>query len=73
MDVCLFDLVFWVSLDKYPEVELLGPSLIASVLKCILSGISIATPPFFVCFHFHEIPFPIPFSLCIFQSEVSVL
>ena len=25
--ICLFELVFWVYLDKYPEVELLDPSL----------------------------------------------
>ena len=49
--------MFWVSLDKYSEMELVGPSLslvIAFVLKSILCGISIATPGFVVfCFHCH--------------------
>ena len=37
----VFEFVFLVSLDKYPEEELLGPSLsfvIAFVLKSIFSG-----------------------------------
>ena len=42
--------MFWITLDKYLEVKLLGPSLplvIAFVLESILPGISIITPVFF--------------------------
>lgn len=55
---CPIELAFWVSLDKYTEVELLGPSfsfVATFVLKSILSGIYIATPVF-LRFHFQEIP-----------------
>ena len=40
--MCLFELVFWVSLDKHQEVKLLGHSLSlvrGFVLKSILSGV----------------------------------
>ena len=73
----LFDLVFWVSLPTYAEVELMGPSLsliIAFVLKSILSAVSIATPGF----HFVLFPFswnisihPFTFSLCVFPCKVN--
>ena len=52
--ICLFDLAFWVPSDKYPEVELLDPSLslvIAFAIKSILSGIGIATQLYFYIFH----------------------
>ena len=66
---CLFEFMFCVSLNKYPEVKLLGPSLslvIAIVLKCILFHESIAIPCF-LGFNFHEISFFIPtYSLCVF-------
>ena len=56
-----FRLVFWVSLDKYPEVESLGPSLslvTAFVLMSISSDTSIATPGFKKRnLYLHEIPF----------------
>ena len=60
--IYLFNLVFWVSWDQYPEVGLLGPFLslvVAFVLKSILSGRSIASVTFclFVCFHCHKIAF----------------
>ena len=45
MDACLLKLVFWVSSDKYPKVELLDPSLsldIAFVLKCTLALAGVA-------------------------------
>ena len=65
-----FQLVFWVSLDKYPEEELLDPSLfivIAFVLKSIFCGISIATQDFKILFLFSwNILFYIStFSLCV--------
>ena len=65
-------------LDEYPEVELLGAPLsliVVFVLQCMLSDVSIATPAFlFACFHFHAICFPsFTFSLCVFQSSVSLL
>ena len=65
INVCIymaFQFSVWVSSNKYPEVELLGPSLflsIAFVLQSILSSTSIATPDFLFCFHFHDISFSI--------------
>ena len=63
-----FDLVFWASSDKYPQVELLGSPLslvIALVLKSILSGISIAITAFFY-FHFYKVCFSITLlSVCV--------
>ena len=60
----LFDLVFWVTLDKYLEVEFLGPSLsfviafvIEFVLKSFLSGV-------YFSLYLQ--------SVCIFQFEVSL-
>ena len=47
----------WVSSEKHPELELLGPSLspiIAFVLKYISSGITIATPAFLLLFLFSQ-------------------
>ena len=73
-----FKSVFWVSSDKYPEVELLGLSLslvIAFILKSILSGTSIATPACFLLQFSRNVFFP-PFtfvqSVCIFLCEVSL-
>ena len=71
--ICLFKLVFWVSSDKYPEVEFLGrlSLVVAFVLKPILSGISIATPAFCCCcFRSYEIQvFPVPLlSACVCLS-----
>lgn len=57
-------------------MEFLGPSLslvIAFVFMSIVPDVNIATPAFFVYFHFHEIPFPISLpSVCVcllFSSE----
>ena len=49
-----FRLVFWVSLDKYPEVELLGfsLSLLTAFVLVFLAGISVATLAFFFLFPF---------------------
>ena len=57
--------MFWVSSDKYPEVELLGPA--------ILYSISIFTPAFY--FHFREISSPFIYfqSVCDFWSAVGLL
>ena len=61
--------MLWDSLNKYPEVKLLGPSLslvITFVLKSILPGISTAISALCCCFYFHEISFSIPLlSVCV--------
>ena len=75
----LLKLVFIVSLDKDPAVELLGPSLslvMAFVLKSILSGISTVIPGFFIHSYFCEKIFSHTFTLvfvCVFSSEVRLL
>ena len=54
-----FKLVFWVSSDKYPEVELLGPSLSYYRLcfKVYLVCCKYCYLSFFACFHLHKISF----------------
>ena len=84
--VCHSDLAFRVSLDKYPEVKLLGHFCLllyylAFVLKFILSGTIIATPAFvclvgwlvgsiFIKYLFSSLYFR---SVCVFPSEVSLM
>ena len=73
-----FELVFWISLDKYSKVGLLGPSmslLIAFVLKSILFNVSIAASAFICLFLFswNTFFYSFTFSLCILWSEVSLL
>ena len=72
--MCLFDLVFWVSLDKYQEVKMLGLSLIL-ILKSILSGIKYCYPNFVLFPHVMKYLSPSLYfqSLYVFQSEVSLL
>ena len=38
--ICLLELVFWVSSDKYPEAELLGPSLSLVMTFALMSFLS---------------------------------
>ena len=77
--VCMFfQLSVLGSLGKYPEVELISPSLFhyrTFVLKSILSNISIATTAFLFVFMFMKYPFLSLYfqSVCVFGLGVSLL